>query len=90
VSGDQVRVVALWTACELTRPWNDPAADIARKVALWGTAAQSLGARCGDLASAVAIFFVHLVEVVEEDVDVTAGREHVQGKRPVKRVRSAR
>jgi ribosomal protein S18 acetylase RimI-like enzyme len=23
--------VALWEACELTRPWNDPRADIARK-----------------------------------------------------------
>lgn len=27
-------VVALWEACELTRPWNDPHKDIARKVAV--------------------------------------------------------
>ena len=26
---DVTRVVALWQACGLTRPWNDPAADIA-------------------------------------------------------------
>jgi ribosomal protein S18 acetylase RimI-like enzyme len=28
---DEVAVIALWHACELTRPWNDPAKDIARK-----------------------------------------------------------
>lgn len=27
--GDLAGVVALWDACGLTRPWNDPAADIA-------------------------------------------------------------
>jgi ribosomal protein S18 acetylase RimI-like enzyme len=27
--GDVARVTALWQACGLTRPWNDPAADIA-------------------------------------------------------------
>jgi ribosomal protein S18 acetylase RimI-like enzyme len=27
--GDVAAVVALWQRCELTRPWNDPAADIA-------------------------------------------------------------
>jgi ribosomal protein S18 acetylase RimI-like enzyme len=26
---DVTAVVALWQACELTRPWNDPASDIA-------------------------------------------------------------
>jgi len=26
---DVAAVVALWQACELTRPWNDPAADLA-------------------------------------------------------------
>jgi ribosomal protein S18 acetylase RimI-like enzyme len=26
---DVAAVVALWQACELTRPWNDPASDIA-------------------------------------------------------------
>ena len=29
---DEGRVIALWTDCDLTRPWNDPAKDIARKV----------------------------------------------------------
>lgn len=29
---DEVQVVTLWTACELTRPWNDPRKDIARKL----------------------------------------------------------
>ena len=26
---DVATVIALWQACGLTRPWNDPAADIA-------------------------------------------------------------
>ncbi|HLL12907.1 MAG TPA: GNAT family acetyltransferase [Rubrivivax sp.] len=30
--GDEEEVVALWQACELTRPWNDPRRDIARKL----------------------------------------------------------
>ena len=30
--GDEEAVVALWQACGLTRPWNDPRADIARKL----------------------------------------------------------
>jgi ribosomal protein S18 acetylase RimI-like enzyme len=28
-AGDAEAVVALWRACELTRPWNDPDADFA-------------------------------------------------------------
>lgn len=28
---DTETVVALWNACDLTRPWNDPYQDIARK-----------------------------------------------------------
>lgn len=32
-AGDEADVVALWEACELTRPWNDPASDIQRKIA---------------------------------------------------------
>ena len=28
---DEPAVIALWAACGLTRPWNDPAKDIARK-----------------------------------------------------------
>lgn len=31
--GDREQVVALWTACDLTRPWNDPHRDVDRKVA---------------------------------------------------------
>lgn len=30
---DAGEVIALWEACGLTRPWNDPAADFARAVA---------------------------------------------------------
>ena len=29
---DTERVVALWEACELVRPWNDPRRDIERKL----------------------------------------------------------
>ncbi len=29
---DQDAVIALWQACELTRAWNDPKRDIARKM----------------------------------------------------------
>lgn len=31
-AGDEAAVVALWRACGLTRPWNDPHRDIARKL----------------------------------------------------------
>lgn len=31
-AADEGAVVALWTACDLVRPWNDPHRDIARKV----------------------------------------------------------
>ncbi|MFT4045724.1 MAG: GNAT family acetyltransferase [Solimonas sp.] len=34
VRADSAAVVALWQACGLTRPWNDPQRDIARKLAL--------------------------------------------------------
>jgi ribosomal protein S18 acetylase RimI-like enzyme len=29
---DEAAVIALWEVCGLTRPWNDPAKDIARKL----------------------------------------------------------
>ena len=29
---DEAAVIALWEACGLTRPWNDPRKDIARKL----------------------------------------------------------
>jgi len=32
--GDEAAVVALWEECKLTRPWNDPHKDIARKLAV--------------------------------------------------------
>lgn len=31
---DEATVVALWTACDLVRPWNDPHRDIARKLSV--------------------------------------------------------
>ena len=31
---DTEAVVTLWEACDLTRPWNDPRKDIARKLAV--------------------------------------------------------
>lgn len=30
---DEAAVIVLWQACGLTRPWNDPSKDIARKFA---------------------------------------------------------
>ena len=30
--GDEPAVTALWQRCELTRPWNDPQKDVARKL----------------------------------------------------------
>ena len=32
--GDETAIVALWHECGLTRPWNDPHKDIARKLAV--------------------------------------------------------
>ena len=33
-SSDEAAVIALWQACGLTRPWNDPHKDIARKLSV--------------------------------------------------------
>jgi ribosomal protein S18 acetylase RimI-like enzyme len=33
VAADSEAIIALWQACGLTRPWNDPAADIALALA---------------------------------------------------------
>jgi ribosomal protein S18 acetylase RimI-like enzyme len=33
-AGDETAVIALWESCRLTRPWNDPRKDIARKLAV--------------------------------------------------------
>jgi ribosomal protein S18 acetylase RimI-like enzyme len=43
--GDVAAVIALWQRCGLTRPWNDPAADIA--LARNGPNAEVLAARDG-------------------------------------------
>jgi ribosomal protein S18 acetylase RimI-like enzyme len=32
--GEEAAVVQLWRRCDLTRPWNDPCKDIARKLAV--------------------------------------------------------
>lgn len=45
LAGDGPAVVALWHACGLTRPWNDPDADFA--LALRGAESTVLVARCG-------------------------------------------
>lgn len=45
-TADTVQLVALWQACALTRPWNDPASDIA--LALEAAHATILVARDGD------------------------------------------
>ena len=33
-AADEAAVIALWHACGLTRPWNDPRRDIARKLSV--------------------------------------------------------
>lgn len=49
-------IVALWQACGLTRPWNDPAADLHRAIA--DAASAVLLAHDGDrLAGAVMVGF---------------------------------
>jgi ribosomal protein S18 acetylase RimI-like enzyme len=32
LESDELAVISLWRACELTRPWNDPKKDIERKL----------------------------------------------------------
>jgi hypothetical protein len=31
---DEPALIALWERCQLTRPWNNPQKDIARKLAV--------------------------------------------------------
>ena len=50
---NEAEVIALWEACGLTRPWNDPAADFARAVA--GPASAVLLLREGDALAASAM-----------------------------------
>src|SRR6188508_1336989 len=53
---DKEDVIALWNACGLTRPWNDPAADFAR--AIGGSDSAVLLLREGDaLAASVMVGF---------------------------------
>jgi ribosomal protein S18 acetylase RimI-like enzyme len=55
-AADASEVIALWEACGLTRPWNDPAADFARAVA--GPASAILLLHEGDaLAASVMVGF---------------------------------
>lgn len=42
VPDDRAAAVALWQACGLTRPWNDPAADFDRALAGEGSAVLGL------------------------------------------------
>ncbi len=37
VARDRKAVIELWRTCELTRPWNDPAADFARALSFPGS-----------------------------------------------------
>ena len=32
LAADEAAIIDLWQACGLTRPWNDPKKDIARKL----------------------------------------------------------
>ncbi|MFD1035247.1 GNAT family acetyltransferase [Sphingomonas hankookensis] len=50
---DAAAVVALWHACGLTRPWNDPHADFAR--AQGGGSSDILVARDGDVIGSVMV-----------------------------------
>lgn len=53
-AGDAAAVIALWHACGLTRPWNDPAQDFAR--AIGGETSTVLVAEdAGELAGSVMI-----------------------------------
>jgi ribosomal protein S18 acetylase RimI-like enzyme len=49
-AADSDEIIALWHACGLTRPWNDPAADFARAIA--GPASAVLLLREGDVLAA--------------------------------------
>ncbi|MFM7349246.1 MAG: GNAT family acetyltransferase [Erythrobacter sp.] len=49
---DAAAIIALWEACALTRPWNDPDADLARAFA-WPGAAVLVVEDAGDLIATV-------------------------------------
>ncbi len=56
-AGDAEMVVSLWEACGLTRPWNDPRADIERKLAeqpeLFLVVEEANGERAGEIVGSV-------------------------------------
>lgn len=54
-AGDSAAVVALWHACGLTRPWNDPEADFA--LAQGGGASTIFVARGEGIAGSVMVGF---------------------------------
>jgi ribosomal protein S18 acetylase RimI-like enzyme len=59
---DAQAVIALWEACGLTRPWNDPQADFARALAAPGSTilivrGEGGGAGQGGLAGSVMVGF---------------------------------
>lgn len=55
IADDKAAVVALWHACGLTRPWNDPEADFA--LAQGGGASTVLVAREEGIAGSVMVGF---------------------------------
>lgn len=53
---DAARVIALWRACELTRPWNDPAEDFALALSS-GASAVLVAREDGAIAGSVMVGF---------------------------------
>lgn len=53
-AGDAAMVIALWQACGLTRPWNDPRADFDRALA-GGTSAVLLVRDAGAIIASVMV-----------------------------------
>jgi ribosomal protein S18 acetylase RimI-like enzyme len=89
VPADFEKVVALWEACELTRPWNDPASDIEFCVGCENS--RLLVGSAGDESNIVATAMVghdghrgwiYYVAVAPEHQERGAGREimaHAEG-----------
>ncbi|KCZ60282.1 GNAT family acetyltransferase [Hyphomonas atlantica] len=53
-ASDRDELIRLWQACDLVRPWNDPAADIARAVTA-KDATLLVGREAGELIASVMI-----------------------------------
>ena len=93
-ANDAAEVIALWEACGLTRPWNDPAADFARAVA--GPASAVLVLREGGaLAASVMVGcdghrgWVYYLAVAPARQRVGLGRTMMAGAEAWLRVRGA-